>query len=54
MLQLLHQHHTHPRQFVLDFDLYCVVRNFALDQDQVLVHQMANRLLKDFQSSTLS
>jgi hypothetical protein len=54
MLQLLHLHHSSPRQFVLDFDLYAAVRGFAMAEGQVLVNQMANRLLKDFQNSTLS
>jgi hypothetical protein len=54
MLQLLHQHHPFPRQFVLDFNLFAIVRAFALDEKQVLVFQMANRLLRDFQASTIS
>jgi hypothetical protein len=54
MLQLLHQHHPFPRQFVLDHNLYAIVRSFARDESQVLVFQMANRLLRDFQSSTIS
>jgi hypothetical protein len=54
MLQLLHQHHPFPRQFVLDYNLYAIVRSFARDESQVLVFQMANRLLRDFQSSTIS
>jgi hypothetical protein len=54
MLQLLHQHHPFPRQFVLDHSLYSIVRSFAQDETQVLVFQMANRLLRDFQTSTIS
>ena len=54
ILQLLHQHHPSPRQLVLDHDLYSVVRGFAQAESQVLVNQMAIRLLKDLQSSTLS
>jgi hypothetical protein len=54
MLQLLHQYHPSPRQFVLDYDLYTVVRSLAQAEAQVLVHQMANRLLLDFQHSTMS
>ncbi|CAM9558941.1 unnamed protein product [Ectocarpus fasciculatus] len=54
MLQLLHLHHPFPRQFVLDHNLYAIVRSFAQDESQVLVFQMANRLLRDFQSSTIS
>ena len=54
MLQLLHQYHPHPRHFVLDNDLYNVVRSFAQSEGQVLVHQISNKLLADFQSSTVS
>jgi hypothetical protein len=38
----------------LDNDLYNVVRSFAQSEGQVLVHQISNKLLVDFQSSTLS
>lgn len=54
ILQLLHQHHFYPRKFVLDHNMYTIVRAFALEEGQVLVNQMANRLLRDFQASTLS
>mmetsp|Transcript_18777 Transcript_18777/g.31303 ORF Transcript_18777/g.31303 Transcript_18777/m.31303 type:complete len:1208 (+) Transcript_18777:214-3837(+) len=54
MLQFIHQHHFYPRQLVLDHNMYCIVRLFALEEGQVLVNQMANRLLRDFQTSTLS
>lgn len=54
MLQFIHQHHFYPRQLVLDHNMYCIVRAFALEEGQVLVNQMANRLLRDFQTSTLS
>jgi hypothetical protein len=54
MLQLLHQYHPNPRHFVLDNDLYNVVRSFAQSEGQVLVHQISNKLLVDFQSSTLT
>lgn len=54
MLQYIHQHHSSPRQLVLDHNLYSIVRRFAQEEGQVLVNQMANRLLRDFQASTLS
>lgn len=54
MVQLLHQYHPNPRQFVLDNDLYNVAKGFAQSEGQVLVHQIANRLLIDFQNSTLT
>ena len=54
MLQFIHQHHPFPRQLVLDHNLYSIVRKFAKEEGQVLVNQMANRLLRDFQASTLS
>lgn len=54
MVQLLHQYHPNPRQFVLDNDLYNVAKGFAQSEVQVLVHQIANRLLIDFQNSTLT
>ena len=54
MLQFIHQHHFYPRQLVLDHNMYSIVRSFAMDEGQVLVNQMANRLLRDFQASTLS
>ena len=54
MVQLLHQYHPNPRQFVLDNDLYNVAKRFAQSEVQVLVHQIANRLLTEFQNSTLT
>lgn len=54
MLQLMHQHHPSPRQLVLDNDLYSIIRKFAEVEGQVLVFQVANKLLKDFQQSTMS
>jgi hypothetical protein len=54
MLQFIHQHHASPRQLVMDHNLYSIVRGFAKEEGQVLVNQMANRLLRDFQASTLS
>jgi hypothetical protein len=54
MVQLLHQCHPNPRQFVLDNDLYNVAKGFAQSEGQVLLHQIANRLLVDFQDSTLT
>jgi hypothetical protein len=54
MLQLLHYNHLYPRQLVLDHNMYCTVRALAMEEGQVLVQQMANRLLRDFQASTLS
>lgn len=53
MVQLLHQWHPNPRQFVLDNDLYNVAKGFAESEGQVLLHQMAHRLLVDFQDSTV-
>ncbi len=54
MLQLMHQNHPHPRQLVLDNGLYALVKDFAQSEGQVLVCQIANRLLRDFQYSTLT
>lgn len=54
MVQLLHQYHPNPRQFVLDNNLYNVAKGFAQSEGQVLLHQIANRLLVDFQDSTLT
>jgi hypothetical protein len=54
MLQLLHQYHPCPRQFVLDNNLYKIVKEYAESEGQVLVCQLANRLLADFQVSTLT
>lgn len=54
MLQLLHQNHPCPRQFVLDNNLYNLVKEFAQSERQVVVSQIANRLLADFQISTLT
>ena len=54
MLQLLHQFHTSPRQLVLDHDLYRLVKEIAQQERQVLVSQVANRLLVDFQDSTMT
>ena len=54
MVQLLHTCHPNPRQFVLDNNLYNVAKTYAQSEGQVLVHQVANRLLVDFQNSTLT
>lgn len=54
MLQLIHQNHPCPRQLVLDNNLYAIVLEFAQSEQQVLVCQIANRLLADFQISTLT
>jgi len=54
MVQLLHLNHINPRHLVLDNNFYSVVRSLAKSEEQVLVHQMVNRLLRDFQNSTLS
>ena len=54
MLQFMHQYHASARQFVLDYDLYNIVKKIALEEGKVLVNQMANKLLKDFQLSTLT
>jgi hypothetical protein len=54
MLQLSHQNHPCPRQLVLDNNLYKLVKEFAQSEGQVLVCQIANRLLADFQLSTLT
>jgi hypothetical protein len=54
MLQLLHSAHPSPRQLVLDHDLYCTVRTFALAETRVLVNQIALKLLCDLQASTLT
>lgn len=54
IIQLLHNHHTSPRQFVLDNDLYNIVKRLTKSEDQVLVYQMATRLLIDFQMSTIT
>ena len=54
MIQLLHQYHPCPRQLVLDHGLYSILREFAQEETQVLVYQIATRLLKEIQQSTLS
>ena len=54
MLKQLHQLHALPRQLVLDNNLYRLVLQIAEIDSQVLVSQVANSLLFDFQESTLS
>lgn len=54
MLQLIHQNHPCPRQLVLDNNLYKLVKEFAQSETKVVVQQIANRLLADFQVSTLT
>lgn len=54
MLRLLHQFHASPRQLVLDNDLYRLVLQIAQVDTQVLVSQVANSLLIDFQDSTMT
>jgi hypothetical protein len=51
MIQLLYQAQSNPKQFVLEYDLYQVVFKYSQSESQVLVYQMANRLLLDFQMS---
>ena len=53
MLQILHQYHSNPTLFVIDNNLYTVVQGFAQIEGQVLVHQIANKLLIDFQNNNL-
>ena len=38
---------------LIPVDCYLQVRGFAQSEGQVLVHQISNKLLVDFQSSTL-
>ena len=54
MLQLVHQHHSSPRQLVLDYNLYDLVKNIALLEEQVLVSQVSKNILIDFHLSTFS
>lgn len=52
MLQLLHHYHLSPLQFVAEYDLYNLVKGFAKSEGQVLVSQIAEKLLSDFQLSS--
>eukprot|EP01035_Chromulina_nebulosa_P021002 gene21002-27215_t len=54
IIQLLHLCHPSSRQFVLDYDLYNIVKKFTKIESQVVVYQVANRLLADFQLSTMT
>jgi hypothetical protein len=54
MLQLLHQWNPCPRQFVLDYNVYGIVKKYAALEDQVVVCQIANRLLSEVQISTMT
>ena len=54
ILQCIHQNHPSPRQLVLDHNLYSIVKGLAQAEGQVVVNLIANKLLKDFQSSTLT
>ncbi len=54
IISLVHRNHHNPRQLVLDNDLYCKVRVFAMAKEQVLVHKVAVALLRDFQMSTIT
>jgi hypothetical protein len=54
ILQCIHQNHPSPRQLVLDHNLYSIVKGLAQAEGQVVVNSIANRLLKDFQASTLT
>lgn len=55
IVQYLHQHHSiSSRQYILNYNLYIVVKNLSKLDDQVLVSELANRLLTDFQFSTLT
>lgn len=52
MLQLLHHYHLNPMQFVAEYDLFNLVKDFAQSEGQVLVCQIAEKLLVDFQMSS--
>lgn len=52
MLQLLHRYHLNPVQFVAEYDLIDLVKDFAQSEGQVLVCQIAEKLLVDFQVTT--
>lgn len=49
MLQLLHHYHLNPLQFVAEYNLVTLVKDFAQSEGQVLVCQIAEKLLLDFQ-----
>jgi hypothetical protein len=51
MLQLLHINHENPRRFILDYNLFQIVENYAKEENQILVSQTANKLLNEFQVS---
>lgn len=53
MLQLMHQNHSNPRQYVLDNQLYELASDFS-KSEKVIVRQIANELLAEFQNSTMS
>lgn len=48
MLRQIHQHHSNPAALVRDFDLYQVVRLLSRNESQVLVAELAGKLLQDF------
>ena len=54
MIQLLHQNHPNPRQFVLDNGLYNILKGYTRDESQVVVYQIAVKLIRDMQLSTLT
>lgn len=54
MLHVINKYHSSPRQFVLDNDLYNLVKEFTQSSAKVLVSELANRLLQEFENSTKS
>ena len=52
MLQLLHESHPTPQEWVHENRLYALVQEFALSERKVLVRQLAKKLLLDFKASS--
>lgn len=48
MLQLMHQQHPSPIEWVQQHNLVSIVEEFAQSEGQVLVCQLANKLLLEF------
>jgi hypothetical protein len=48
LLRLVYQSHDHKSQFIRDFDLYPVVRPLMQDQGQIVIFDLAKKLIEDF------
>jgi len=50
IMQLIHKHHVTPALWVTENNLYDLIEGFTMIEKQVLVCELANKLLLEFKS----